>query len=142
MLAQLVRALACHARGRGFESRTSRQSECKPRNYSEAFCFTEAFALFGLNDTLLDFISHNAREYNVSRLVLFGSRAKGTYTEKSDIDLAISGGDTRSFMAQLDEHAPTLLVFDLIDMDGSVSHELLSRIQEEGVVLYEQVQEL
>lgn len=98
--------------------------------------------MFGLNDTLLDFISRNARECNVSRLILFGSRAKGNYTEKSDIDLAISGGDIRSFMAQLDERAPTLLVFDLIDMDGSVSHELLSRIQEEGVVLYEQVQEL
>lgn len=99
-----------------------------------------AFTLFGLNDTLLDFILQSARECNVSRLILFGSRAKGTYTEKSDIDLAISGGNVSSFMDQLDEHAPTLLAFDLIDMDGSVGNGLLSRIQEEGVVLYEQVQ--
>lgn len=95
--------------------------------------------MLGLNDILLDFISQSARECNVARLVLFGSRAKGTFTEKSDIDLAIYGGDINRFVAKLDEDAPTLLSFDFIELTSSVSDELRDRIQEEGVVLYEQM---
>ena len=34
-----------------------------------------------------------AKENNISKIILFGSRARGTNTERSDIDIAVSGGN-------------------------------------------------
>ena len=34
-----------------------------------------------------------AQKYSIEKLVLFGSRARGTNTERSDIDIAVYGGD-------------------------------------------------
>ncbi len=45
---QLVRIRACHARGRGFESRPDRQQGQSPRNFVDFFIcnvFTDDFAI-------------------------------------------------------------------------------------------------
>ena len=49
--------------------------------------------MYGLKDSLLREIIALAQKYNLSSVTLFGSRARGDYRERSDIDLAVSGGD-------------------------------------------------
>ena len=93
----------------------------------------------GIEKEALESIRNIACRCGVSRVVLFGSRARGDYRPKSDIDLAVYGGDQVRFALAIDEEAPTLLQFDFVNMDGPVSYELESLVEQEGVVLYEEV---
>lgn len=78
-----------------------------------------------------------SREYDIRKVILFGSRARGTHTERSDIDIAISGGNTAAFSIDIDERAHTLLMFDVVDLDGHISEELQKEIERDGIVVYE-----
>lgn len=85
-------------------------------------------------------IEQYGRAFSAKKIVLFGSRARGTNTEKSDIDLAVFG--CRDFMKlqdALQEELWSLLRIDVINMDGDVSPELAKEIEKDGVVLYEEV---
>ena len=85
-------------------------------------------------------ICRTAERYGVERLVLFGSRARGTHSPKSDIDLAVYGcGDFAGFAEALDEEVWTLLTFDLVNMDARPSPELIAEIERDGIVIYEKV---
>lgn len=44
-----------------------------------------------------------AIKHDIQKVSLFGSRAKGTYTERSDIDIAVSGGDCDGFYWDIKE---------------------------------------
>lgn len=81
------------------------------------------------------------KKYNVSKVVLFGSRARKTNMPKSDIDLAIYGCvDFDELCFDLEENVETLLEFDIIDMENiNSSSELIQEIQRDGVVLYEKI---
>ncbi len=92
--------------------------------------------VFGLKDEAVAFIVEAAGKCGMSEVVLFGSRARGDYSEKSDIDLAVSGGRYHDFVEMLDEHCPTLLEFDFVNLSNSLSEELRGRIAEEGVRIY------
>ena len=70
---------------------------------------------------------------------MFGSRARGDFKDRSDIDLAVTGGDVIAFSFAVDEETPTLLMFDVVNLDGIVQQELLDSIGKESVVLYEKV---
>ncbi|MCI9129033.1 MAG: nucleotidyltransferase domain-containing protein [Eggerthellaceae bacterium] len=91
---------------------------------------------FGLKREVLDFIAETARSNELERVILFGSRATGTFSEKSDIDLAIQGGDMHEFEFQMEEHCPTLLQFDFINLEEDISTELRDRIASEGTAIY------
>lgn len=82
-----------------------------------------------------------ALKYNVSKIVLFGSRARKTNEPKSDIDLAIYGcEDFQELYFDLNENVDTLLQFDIIDMNNpNISPELIQEIQKDGVILYEKI---
>lgn len=80
-----------------------------------------------------------AKMYHIDKVILFGSRARGDYEKVSDIDLAITGGETVKFALDVEENAPTLLKFDIINLDGSVRKELRSSIEKEGVTIYEKI---
>ena len=58
-----------------------------------------------------------ARERKIQKLMLFGSRARGDNRPKSDIDLAVQGGDVAGFTDDVNEKARTLLFFDVIDLE-------------------------
>lgn len=88
---------------------------------------------------IIDSISSLARQCNLNKVILFGSRARGTNRERSDIDLAIQGGDTVAFAASVDEDIPTLLLFDVVDLEKPVQTELLDEIRKDGVIIYEKV---
>lgn len=85
-----------------------------------------------------------AQLFDVEKLVLFGSRARGNNHKRSDIDLAVWGikgaGVYLDFQEAVEEQVMTLLRFDIVDMGGiSVSDDLRSEIAKDGVVLYEKV---
>ena len=79
-------------------------------------------------------------EERAARVVLFGSRARGTAEEKSDIDLAVWGcPDFPHLEERLDNELWSLLRLDVVNMDESSSHELLEEVLKDGKVLYEEV---
>lgn len=80
-----------------------------------------------------------AKHYDLSKVILFGSRARGDNRERSDIDLAISGGNYVEFALAVDEVIPTLLMFDVVVTDKFLSAELREAIEKDGVLLYEKV---
>ena len=80
------------------------------------------------------------KQYDVEKLVLFGSRARRDHMEKSDIDLAVYGcADCDNFYYDIQEKVWTLLEFDIINMEEKVSESLRQEISRDGVVLYEKV---
>jgi predicted nucleotidyltransferase len=68
---------------------------------------------------------------------LFGSRAKGNCTEKSDVDIAVSGGNFDQFYFDVQENMHSLLSFDIINLDQGISEELRKEIRKDGITLYE-----
>lgn len=93
------------------------------------------------NGKIYEQIAEIAKQYQMQKIVLFGSRARGDHWEKSDIDLAVYGClDFTAFSDQLEEELWSLLELDLIDMDGvSVSEALRKEIERDGVIIYEAV---
>lgn len=93
----------------------------------------------GISERVLGEISQLAEQYNIQKVVLFGSRGRGDYKEHSDIDLAVSGGNTIAFGLAVDEETYTLLKYDIVNLDGAVQKELRESIEREGVVLCEKI---
>lgn len=80
-----------------------------------------------------------AKECVLDKVILFGSRARGTNRERSDIDLAVSGENVLRFGELLEEQADTLLSFDVVNLDEIVSDKLRTSIDREGQLLYAKV---
>lgn len=93
----------------------------------------------GIKPIVIQEICEFAQNYNVDKVILFGSRARGDYKRVSDIDLAVSGGNFVRFAVDVDEETSTLLKFDLVNLDGNVQEELRDVIEKEGKILYEKV---
>ena len=94
---------------------------------------------YGLRKEVLDSIRSIAAADDVGCLKLFGSRARGDYRERSDIDLAVYGGKVEKFWLDVEEDVPTLLKFDVIDMNKPISRELIDSIEKEGIIIYEKI---
>lgn len=92
---------------------------------------------YNLPDRVLRELSYFAQKHSINKIVLFGSRARGTNTERSDIDIAVYGGDFDNFYWDVKEKVNSLLMFDIVQADSSVSNELKKEIQKDGVVIYE-----
>ena len=92
---------------------------------------------YNLPERVLRDISSIARKHSVTKVILFGSRARGTNTERSDIDIAVYGGDFDSFYWNIKENVHSLLMFDVIEADSSISEELKKEIEKDGVTIYE-----
>ena len=69
---------------------------------------------------------------------MFGSRARGCYLEKSDIDLAVEGKNIVDFALDVDEKTDTLLQYDIVDL-STAREELLENIRKDGIILYEKI---
>lgn len=93
----------------------------------------------GIKPIVIQEIYALAQNYNVDKVILFGSRARGDYKRVSDIDLAVSGGNFVRFSIDVEEETSTLLKFDLVDLDGNIQPELRNEIEKEGKILYEKV---
>lgn len=88
-------------------------------------------------DRVLKDVASFASKHNVESIRLFGSRAKGTHTERSDIDIAVHGGDFDGFYWDIKEQVHSLLSFDIVNLDDGVSDELKKEIERSGITIYE-----
>ena len=77
-----------------------------------------------------------AQKNGVKQVILFGSRARGTHRERSDIDIAVSGGNFQAFYDDVKENTHTLLMFDIVNLDAGISEKLQKEIERDGVVIY------
>ena len=93
----------------------------------------------GIKNKVITEIQTLAKQYELEKVILFGSRARGDYHQTSDIDLATSGGNYPRFTLDVDETTSTLLKFDIVNLDASVQKELLESIEREGIVIYEKI---
>ena len=82
-----------------------------------------------------------AKKHHVKEVILFGSRARGDNSERSDIDIAASGGNFPDFSFDVNESTATLLMFDVVNLDHGVSEELKDEIARDGIVLYDEGRE-
>ena len=92
---------------------------------------------YNLPDRILRELSFFAKKYSVTKIILFGSRARGTNTERSDIDIAVYGGDFEHFYWDVKEKIHSLLMFDIVQADAKISDELKREIERDGVTIYE-----
>ena len=98
----------------------------------------------GLQMTSLDKVYKQievfARECDAEKVVLFGSRARGDNLPKSDIDIAVAGcRDFGRLSYLIEERLDTLLDVDVVNLDESLSRQLLDEIARDGVILYEKI---
>ena len=82
-------------------------------------------------------IADICQKHSVDLAILYGSRAKGTALERSDIDIAASGGDFDGFYWDIKENVHSLLSFDIAKLDDSISGELKKEIERDGITIYE-----
>lgn len=82
-----------------------------------------------------------ARQYGVERVYLFGSHARGSANESSDIDLRIDKGALKGMFALSAMYTDLEQALDArIDLltTGSLEEAFLEQIRKEEVLLYEQ----
>ena len=92
---------------------------------------------YNLPDRVFRELLSYAQKHSVEKIILFGSRARGTNTERSDIDIVVYGGEFDDFYWDVKEKIHSLLMIDIIQGDTLLSEELKDEIKKEGVTIYE-----
>lgn len=91
-------------------------------------------------DSIQKAITPIAKEYNLKRVYLFGSYAKGTATEDSDVDLLIEKGGRLSLLDMSgilqDAREVLNLSVDLLSA-GGLSDEFREEIEGSEILIYE-----
>ena len=71
-------------------------------------------------------------QHNAAEVFLFGSRAKGTERERSDIDIAVLGAEKFAVLEEEIADIPTLYKIDLVNLDECKNSLLLEDIEKYG----------
>ena len=66
---------------------------------------------YNLPDRILRELSSFAQKHSIIKIMLFGSRARGTNTERSDIDIAVYGGDFDGFYWDVKDYPDFFEIF-------------------------------
>ena len=79
-----------------------------------------------------------ARQHGARRLMLFGSRARGDFGPRSDVDLAVYGMPpaNRGAFWTAAEELPTLPRLDIVHVSDTMDPVFLNNIEKDGVTLY------
>lgn len=77
--------------------------------------------------------------FSADCVILFGSRAKGTNTERSDIDIAVKGVKNIWELQEKLEEIPTLYKIDLVDLDTCKNQLLMEDIEQYGREIYKKI---
>ena len=83
-------------------------------------------------DEVISRVAELCRKYNAKKVILYGSRAKGTARERSDIDIAVSGAENFDILVEEVEELPTLYSVDLVNIDTCKNELLLEDIRQYG----------
>ena len=94
---------------------------------------------YNIPDRVLKEISLSAQEHDIRKVILFGSRARGSHTERSDIDIAVSGVKDFSALEEEIEMLPTLYKIDTVNLDTCRNMDLMEDIQKYGKKIYEKI---
>lgn len=98
--------------------------------------------MYGLSDTVIaDICSVFGLYQNIDKVIIFGSRAKGTYSEGSDIDLAVVG-ENISFNQLMDiniqiEDLGLLYKVDVVDYNKNAETPIGEHIRRVGKLFYQ-----
>lgn len=90
-------------------------------------------------EEILQEIIRICKNNSVTKVILFGSRAKGTALERSDIDIAVCGVEDIEKLREELEDIPTLYTIDVVDMDECGNELLLEDIKQYGRKIYEKI---
>lgn len=85
---------------------------------------------------LREYMAKNASEYNIVRMGIFGSVARGEQTEDSDIDIYLETSQPNMFaLAHIKEELQTLFNcnVDIIRLREHMDDLLKHRIEKEGI---------
>ena len=77
-------------------------------------------------------VARICHSFCAKEVILYGSRAKGTAQERSDIDIAVSGAENFDILVEKVEELPTLYSVDLVNMDTCKNQLLLEDIRQYG----------
>ena len=76
-------------------------------------------------EEVIEEVADLCRQFQAKKVILYGSRAKGTARERSDIDIAVSGVDNFELLVEKVEELPTLYSVDMVNMDTCRNQLLL-----------------
>ena len=77
-------------------------------------------------------VSEICKDFGAKKVILYGSRAKGTARERSDIDIAVSGVKIFDELVEEVEKLLTLYSLDIVNMDTCKNQLLLEDIRQYG----------
>lgn len=93
-------------------------------------------------DEITSAIAEAAKRYRFTRVVLFGSRARGESRPTSDYDIAVFGADDLIERARFEDQIDaldTLMKFDIVFVDARTDPALLAEIARDGVPLMDKL---
>lgn len=92
-----------------------------------------------MDEKVLDIIKKAAIMFDMDKVILFGTRAKGNYTSKSDYDLLAFGSNYYAFYNYMTDDVDSMCVFD-VSNGNKASPDFLNEVMSYGVIVYEKVQ--
>ena len=97
---------------------------------------------FGLSDTVIQELQNVFRKHtNIKKVLIFGSRSKGTYRTGSDIDLAVVGkgidySQLLTILCEID-NLELLYNIDLLNYESKIGTPIGDHIDRVGQIFYE-----
>ena len=90
-------------------------------------------------EEVLEAVRQKRVEHGAKQVILFGSRARGTALERSDIDIAVSGVEDMDELEEALWTIPTLYKIDLVDLDHCRNDLLMEDIAQYGRKSWEKI---
>lgn len=83
-------------------------------------------------DEVIRQVANICRAHRAKKVILYGSRAKGTANKHSDIDIAVAEADNFDELVEKVDELPTLYSVDLLNLDTCKNDLLLEDIKQYG----------